>query len=151
MRHSSALFLMHGAFALLVAVSPAALAANDPVAPPDRDKCDRCGKVETIKQVKVTDQWTPLGSTASSPTDGNPSGVAVYQIGKGFTNQGQVLLGAAGGGSYRTKPTALNASRWEVSVRMDDGGNRTVTQNYEPMLREGDRVRVVGKQIELLQ
>jgi outer membrane lipoprotein SlyB len=151
MRHSTARFLMHGAFAMLVAASPATMAATDPSAPPDGDKCDRCGKVETIKQVKVTDQWTPLGSTASSATDGNPSGVAVYQIGKGFTNQGQVLLGAAGGGSYRTKPNVLNASRWEVSVRMDDGGNRTVTQNYEPMLREGDRVRVVGKQIELLQ
>jgi outer membrane lipoprotein SlyB len=123
-----------------------------PVTAPNMDACAGCGKVESIRQVQVRDQWTPLGSSASSGTgDGSPSGVSVYQIGKGFTNQGQVLLGAAGGGNYRTKPNELNATRWEVMVHMDAGGTRTVTQNYEPMLREGDKVRVSGRQIELLQ
>jgi hypothetical protein len=129
----------------------AADAAGGATPTPNRDNCDRCGKIETIRQVAVRDQWMPLGSTASSASDGNPSGVTVYQIGKGFTNQGQVLLGAAGGAAYRTKPNELNATRWEVTVHMDVGGSRTLTQNYEPMLREGDRVRVMGKQIELLQ
>jgi outer membrane lipoprotein SlyB len=157
-----ALFVMHLA---LAADGP--LPADVPLPPPllspsavpstaqgtsTNDPCDRCGKIESIRQVTVQDQWTPLGSSASSGAgDGMPSGVAVYQIGKGFTNQGQVLLGAAGGGTYRTKPNELNATRWEVVVKMDTGGNRTVTQNYEPMLREGDHVRVAGRQIELLQ
>jgi hypothetical protein len=34
---------------------------------------------------------------------------------------------------------------------MDSGEKRTLSQNYEPMLREDDRVRVFGTQIELLQ
>jgi outer membrane lipoprotein SlyB len=152
MKRSFAMSLLRPTLtALLSIIATAAFGAVDPVTTPNRDNCDRCGKVESIKQVTVRDQWTPLGSTASSASDGNPSGVAVYQIGKGFTNQGQVLLGAAGGGAYRTKPNELNTTRWEVTVRMDAGGNRTMTQNYEPMLREGDRVRVLGKQIELLQ
>ena len=39
--------------------------------------------------------------------------------------------------------------RWEVSVRMDDGTRRTLSQSYEPAVGEGDRVRVYGTQLEL--
>jgi ABC-type amino acid transport substrate-binding protein len=40
--------------------------------------------------------------------------------------------------------------RWEIVVKMDRGGVRTVTNDYEPALREGDRVRVYGTQLELV-
>ena len=53
--------------------------------------CDRCGKVESIREVTAKDQWTPLGSVAP-PTDLGPSAVAVYQVGPGFSNQGQVFV-----------------------------------------------------------
>jgi outer membrane lipoprotein SlyB len=112
--------------------------------------CDRCGTVESIRQAVTKDQWTPLGSVPSSADVGNSS-MTMYQIGKGFTNQGQVLVGAAGGTVYRTQPNQRNITRWEVSVRMDDGSTRTLTQNYEPLLQVSDRVRVFGTQIELVQ
>ena len=110
--------------------------------------CDRCGTVESIRQLATRDRWQPLGSVPSI-SDGTPKDVVMYQVGPGFTNQGQVLLGAAGGA--KTSPTERNVSRWEVVVRMDSGEKRTLSQNYEPMLREDDRVRVFGTQIELLQ
>jgi len=112
--------------------------------------CDRCGTIDSIRQVAVKEQWTPLGSMPSS-ADIGPSGMAMYQIGKGFTNQGQVLVGAAGGTAYRTQPTQRNITRWEVAVKMDDGSTRTLTQNYEPLMQVGDRVRVFGSQLELVQ
>jgi outer membrane lipoprotein SlyB len=117
--------------------------------------CDRCGKIESIRPVAAKDQWTPLGTVSATPLGaGNsavPSGVTMVQIGPGFSKQGTVLIGAAGGAAYGTRPSQLNATRWEVVVRMDAGGSRSVTQNYEPMLREGDRVRVSGTQLELVQ
>jgi outer membrane lipoprotein SlyB len=123
--------------------------------PAQTDVCDRCGKVESIRPVTAKDQWTPLGTVATSPlaagANGNPSAVQMYQIGPGFSNQGTVLIGAAGGAAYGSKPDQLNRQRWEVIVRMDAGGQRAVMQNYEPMLHEGDRVRVLGTQIELVQ
>jgi outer membrane lipoprotein SlyB len=122
---------------------------------PGTTDCDRCGTIQSINRTTAKDQWTPLGSVSASPLGSgdptNPSAVTMYQIGKGFSKQGTVLVGAAGGAAYQTRPRELNAPRWEVMVRMDAGGTRSVTQNYEPMLREGDRVRVLGTQLELLQ
>lgn len=122
---------------------------------PGTTDCDRCGTIQAINRTTAKDQWTPLGSVSASPLGSgdptNPSAVTMYQIGKDFSKQGTVLVGAAGGAAYQTRPRELNAPRWEVLVRMDAGGTRTVTQNYEPMLREGDRVRVLGTQLELLQ
>jgi outer membrane lipoprotein SlyB len=134
----------------LCAAPAAGLGQTGAAVQPATSACDRCGTVESIRQVTTRDRWTPLGSVPSM-SDGTPKDVVMYQVGPGFTNQGQVLLGAAGGAAYKTSPTERNASRWEVVVRMDSGDKRTLSQNYEPMLREDDRVRVFGTQIELLQ
>jgi len=59
-----------------------------------------------------------------------------------------VMLGAAGGAGYAKRPNSYERPRWEIVVRMDDGSRRTVNNDYEPALREGDRVRVYGTQLE---
>jgi outer membrane lipoprotein SlyB len=117
--------------------------------------CDRCGKVETIRQASTQTQWQPLGTLPSATAAGsdlNPSSVTAFKIGKDLSNQGQVMIGAAGGAAYQARPPPQrNATRWEIVVRMDDGSARSVTQNYEPLLQVGDRVRVFGTQVELVQ
>ncbi len=137
------------------AQSPPGPPQSPSAAPPPSDECARCGKIESIRPVTAKDQWTPLGSVSTSPlgagANGNPSAVTMVQIGPGFSNQGAVLIGAAGGAAYGSRPDNLNRQRWEIIVRMDAGGTRAVTQNYEPMLREGDRVRVLGTQLEIIQ
>jgi outer membrane lipoprotein SlyB len=121
---------------------------------PGTTSCDRCGIVESVRQGAIQNQWTPLGTTpsvTSGSSDLNPSAITTYKIGKDLSNQGQVMIGAAGGAMYQTRPSQGNATRWEIVVRMDDGSARSVNQNYEPLLQVGDRVRVFGTQIELVQ
>lgn len=129
--------------------SAAAQPASKPLA-----ACERCGTVESIRQTTTKEEWTSLGSTPSRVGQSDnisPSAVTTFKIGPGFTNQGQVMIGAAGGAVYQTRPNERNATRWEITVRMDDGSGRSVTQNYEPLIQVGDRVRVFGSQIELVQ
>jgi outer membrane lipoprotein SlyB len=149
----------------LLGASPAFAQAPGPA--PAAGDCDRCGKIESIRPISAKDSWTPLGTVTASPAGSvgatsrtgevgatpspTPSTVTMFQIGPGFAKKDTVLLGAAGGTSYRPRPSELNAKRWEVVVRMDAGDTRSIMQNYEPMLREGDRVRVLGSQLELVQ
>ena len=101
------------------------VSAQTVIGKPPTGDCDRCGKIESIRPVTAKDLWTPLGSVSTTPqgdgTAATPSGVTMYQIGKGFSKQGTVVIGAAGGAAYRARPSELNAKRWEIVVRMEDG------------------------------
>ena len=74
-----------------------------------------------------------------------------YQIGPQLKNQGMVLLGSAGGAGYSRRESDFQQARWDLTVKMDaNGGMRPVALTYEPPFRVGDRVRVSGTQLELL-
>ncbi|HEY7901878.1 MAG TPA: hypothetical protein VIH36_00375 [Casimicrobiaceae bacterium] len=118
--------------------------------------CANCGTVLSVTSVRSEQQVTSLGSLTPGTLAGDgfgsqPGGVTTqFAIGRGLTNDGMVVLGAAGGAAYARRPqNAPQQMRWEVSVRMDDGTRRTLTQSYEPAVGEGDRVRVYGTQLEL--
>jgi hypothetical protein len=136
--------------------APAPGAQGAPAAPPSipATGCTACGKVESIRQTTTQQQWQPLGTgvgVGGAPSLGEtPVGVTSYRIGPGLSNQGMVVLGAAGGAAYKRTPNSYEQRRWDVTVRLDGGGTRVVPLSYEPYVREGDRVRISGNNVELL-
>jgi outer membrane lipoprotein SlyB len=66
-------------------------------------------------------------------------------------NRGLVMIGANGGAQYASRPKSYQRQRWQVTLKMDDGSARLVQQRYEPFVREGERVRIVGTQLELVE
>ncbi|MFO1311445.1 MAG: hypothetical protein U1F41_05200 [Burkholderiales bacterium] len=115
-----------------------------------------CGVIQQIAPVDERQVWTPLGSVASGSISNNGLGgtggaTAQMQIGRGFTNQGVVVIGAAGGAVYAQKPNEYRRTRWEVTLKMDDGTTRVVSMSYEPLfVQVGDYVRVAGNNLELV-
>jgi hypothetical protein len=107
-----------------------------------------CGRVESITQTTVRQQWTPLGSGSSFYGDSKVT--TSWQIGPNLSNQGMVMLGAGGGAAYKKTPNSYEQPRWEVVVKLDSGQKRVLTVAYEPFVREGDRVRVAGNSLELV-
>jgi outer membrane lipoprotein SlyB len=112
--------------------------------------------IASIRATEVRQSWAPLGSaTPDAPGDlGSNAGRTgtSYSIGKDGKSKGMVLLGPAGGTPYAARPKDVRKQqRWDITVRMDSGASRVVQQSYEPSLREGDRVRVFGTQLELEQ
>jgi len=112
-----------------------------------------CGRVDSIRQTTVKQPWTPLGGGAVSASPGYNSGktTSAFQIGPGLSNQGIVILGAAGGADYQKRPNSYDQPRWEVTITLDNGQKRVVSVAYEPYVREGDRVRVAGTSLELVE
>lgn len=110
------------------------LAARDSV-------CASCGTVESIRAVELKGNATGLGAVAGGVT----GAVVGNQMGRGNGNTAMTILGAAGGalaGNEIEKNVKKNY-RYRVTVRMDDGSFRTVSQSSAPAVAVGERVRVV--------
>ena len=139
----------------LVAAFVAALAAGAGEAQPP-PRCDSCGTVADIRQTTEKSGWTPLGTVVPSAGPGDSIGTtgrvaSASQIDAQGKTKGLVILGAAGGASYAKRPDSYQQPRWDLDVKMDAGGTRTVSLRYDPPFRPGDRVRVYGTQLELVQ
>ena len=107
-----------------------------------------CGRIESIVQTTVKQSWTPLGTGAGFNADTRT--VTAFQIGPDLSNQGIVMIGAGGGATYRKSPSAYEQPRWEVTIKLDSGTKRVITVAYETFVREGDRVRIAGNSLELI-
>ncbi len=134
-----------------VLASSVAVLATAQVPPPATD-CSTypCGRVESIVQTTVKESWTPLGTTGSVGVDNRSAAVTSFEFGPGMSSKGMVLLGASGGAVYRKSPNAYEKAQWKVTVKLDSGQTRVLTLAFEPYVREGDRVRVAGSHVELV-
>ncbi len=111
-----------------------------------KQKCLDCGVVESVREVEVKGEGTGLGAVAG----GVLGGVVGHQVGSGRGNTAMTVLGAAGGAyaGHQIEKKARATKHWDVTVRLDGGGTRTVSMPSQPAWRAGDRVRVVNDSIE---
>ena len=103
--------------------------------------CASCGTVQSIRTVELRGNATGLGAVAGGVT----GAVVGNQIGRGNGNTAMTILGAAGGalaGNEIEKRVKKHYS-YRVTVRMDDGSFRTISQSSAPAVAVGERVRIV--------
>ncbi len=115
------------------------------VAPPPPPVCADCGTVENFREVDVKGKATGAGAVAG----GVLGAIVGHQFGRGSGKDLLAIAGAAGGAfaGHEAEQNIRSDKRYEISVRMQDGSLRTVSQTAAPAWRIGDRVRVVNNQV----
>lgn len=106
------------------------------------NQCATCGTVESIHKVALKGDATGLGAVV-----GGVTGAAVgNQIGRGNGNTAMTILGAAGGAlaGNEIEKNVKQRHAYRVTVRMDDGSVRTLSQSSPPTVEVGEHVRVVN-------
>jgi outer membrane lipoprotein SlyB len=104
--------------------------------------CHDCGTVAAVREIRAPGEGSGVGAVAG----GVVGGVVGNQIGRGSGRDVARILGAIGGAvaGHQIEKQARATTRYEISVQMEDGSVRTLTQTVAPGVRTGDRVRVDG-------
>lgn len=104
--------------------------------------CASCGTVEAIRAVELKGDASGLGAVAGGVT----GAVVGNQIGRGHGNTAMTILGAAGGAlaGNEIEKNVNKRHSYRVTVRMDDGTFRTVSQSSRPAVTVGERVRIAN-------
>ncbi len=112
------------------------------MAAPVNAACHDCGTITGIQMHEKAGQASGVGAVAG----GVVGGVLGRNLGGGNHRTAGTLLGAVGGGlaGHQIEKSAKTEKTWDVSVRFDDGSVRVFTQNVQPALANGQRVRFVN-------
>ena len=121
-----------------------------PAAPaPVAQGCATCGTIQSIRYVEQKGQ----GSGAGAVVGGVLGGVVGHQFGSGRGNTVATIAGVGVGAvaGNEVEKNVKKKSYYVVTVRLDNGGTKSVSQGSKPALREGDRVRIEnGNRLALL-
>jgi len=115
--------------------------------PYSQPQASNFGVVDRIEVVRKGDS----NNIAGTVIGGIVGGLIGHQIGGGRGNTAATIAGAAGGAFAGNQIESRNRGpneTFRVTVRMDDGSMRTVTQENITDLRTGDRVRLDGDYIQ---
>ena len=109
--------------------------------------CVDCGKVLAINRVEVAGDGSYVGATAG----GVLGAVVGSQIGQGNGRTAAGVAGAIGGALLGREIERRNSRtvHYEVLVRLDSGGQRTVSFDNPPNYRVGDRVQLSGNSLQM--
>ena len=136
------LYLAASTVVAICLAPPAARCADDAVAGKPRVVilCPACGVVYNIRRIDrpVAPERNILPNIASSPQAG----------GIGNQTQAVPLFSIGRDGAHRVPREPATRSVWEMTVRYDNGQFGFVTQDSEPDLKVGDRVRHIENTLE---
>jgi len=128
------------ALAALQDEAPAQPAGSTPIPDSVVMRCRQCGVINSIRETQQQREGQTPGLGPDSPV-----GLVLYiPMGPG-SKQGDAFAGSVGNREWQNR---ISSTRYEYTVRMDDGDFRLVSKDGVSDLQVGDRVRLEGNRIE---
>src|SRR3954469_317472 len=127
------------------AVAPTPAAAKRHAAPAQTRavtaRCADCGVIESTREIDTRGEGTGLGAVGGAVV----GGVIGHQVGSGRGNDVATVAGAMGGAfaGNQIEKQVKSTKSYEVTIRLDDGSRRVITEANPPTWRSGDKVKVV--------
>lgn len=112
-------------------------------------ECRSCGTVRSIDAMGGEGQASGAGALMGAVI----GGVVGHQFGSGRGQDAATAAGAIGGAAagHQAEKQYRGARFYRVGVRMDSGEMRDIDVAEPAGLRVGDRVRVSGRNLEILE
>lgn len=111
--------------------------------------CRTCGVVAAVRKVEVKGETSGVGAVAGGVGGAVVGNVLAEDASRDRRNIATVVGAAAGAlAGNEIEKHAKKQIVYRVTVRMDDGSERTVTQAKAPAHAVGARVRVNGNHLE---
>ena len=107
--------------------------------------CNECGTVTDVRTATKEGEASGAGAVIG----GIAGGVLGHQIGSGRGNTVATVAGAAGGAyaGHQIEKNKNTTTTYVVSVKMEDGNQRTFNYSKETAFRVGDKVKIVDKKL----
>ena len=108
--------------------------------------CAECGVIESVREIAAKGQGSGIGAVGG----GVLGGLLGNQVGGGRGQDVMTVVGVVGGavaGNEVEKRVKATKS-YEVTVRLDDGSSRVISEASMPTWRTGDKVRLVNGAIQ---
>lgn len=109
-------------------------------------KCAECGVIESVREIDSKGEGSGVGAVGGAVV----GGVLGNQVGHGTTKKVMTAVGAVGGAvaGNEIEKRVKTTKSYEITVRLEDGSTRMVTEASTPIWRTGDKVRVTNGVIQ---
>jgi len=120
----------------------ARIAARTPAKAP----CPECGVVESVREIATKGEGSGIGVVGGAVV----GGLLGHQVGGGRGKDIATVAGAVGGAvaGNEIEKRVKTGKSYEITVRLEDGSTRVISEANPPTWRAGDRVKIVNGVIQ---
>jgi outer membrane lipoprotein SlyB len=105
-------------------------------------RCAECGVIESVRAVEAKGLGSGLGAVGGAVV----GGLLGNQMGAGRGQDVMTVVGAAGGAvaGNEVEKRVKSTRHYEITVRLNDGSSRVISETAQPVWHSGDKVRLVN-------